>query len=240
MCFRTLQGSWVAYNGMQAIAGDIGLPLSPEKLVPPTQCLTFLGMGLDSVKMIIVVPQDKKQDMLQHLRRVLGANKVLAKDLQSLAGKLNFITKAVLQRRAFSARIYWSFKELRPSWHVSVTKEIKKDLQMWIMFLEEYGGSSPIPSLNPPQLEVFSEASANVTLWWGAWCGNKWIWGGWDQTFFHFYNPSIDFLELYVVVVAVYAWSDILANKHVIVHSDNTPTVAVINDNVVHSPNLMH
>ena len=66
---------------MQAVAGDIGLLLSPEKLVPPTQCLTFLGMGIDSVKMIIVVPQDKKCDILQHLRRVLVANKVLAKDL---------------------------------------------------------------------------------------------------------------------------------------------------------------
>ena len=111
---------------------------------------------------------------------------------------------------------------------------------MWIVFLEEYGGSSPIPGLNPPQLEVFSDASANITLGWGAWCGKKWIWGGWDQTFFHVYNPSIDFLELYTVVVAIYAWSDLMANKHVIAHSDNTPTVAVINDKFAHSPNLMH
>ena len=195
MCFRTLQGCWMAYNGMQAIACDIGLPLSPEKLVPPTQCLTFLGMGINSVKMIIVVPQDKKQVILQHLRKVMAANKVLAKELQSQAGKLNFITKAVPQDRVFSARIYWSFKELRPLWHVSVTKEIKKDLQMWIVFLEEYGGSTPIPSLNAPQLEVFLDASANVTLGWGTWCGTKWIWGGWDQTFFHIHNPSIDFLK---------------------------------------------
>ena len=240
MCFRTLQGCWVAYKGMQAVAGNIGLPLSPEKLVPPTQCLTFLGMGIDSVKMIIIVPQDKKLDIFKHLKRVLAASKVLARDLQSLAGKLNFITKAVPQGRAFSTKIYWSFKELKPTWHVSVTREIKKDLQMWIVFLQEYGGLSPIPCLNPPQLEVFSDASANVTLGWGMWCGRKWMWGGWDETFFHVYHPSIDFLELYVVVIAVYAWSDIMANKHVIVHSDNTPTVAVINDKFAHSPNLMH
>ena len=80
MCFRTLQGCCVAYNGMQAIACDIGLPLSPDKLVPPSQCLTFLGIGIDSVKMIIVVPQDRKQDILQHLKKVLAASKVLAKD----------------------------------------------------------------------------------------------------------------------------------------------------------------
>ena len=234
MCFRTLQGCWVPYKGMQAVEGDIGLPLSPEKLVPPTQCLTFLGMGIDSVKMIIIVPQDKKLDILKHLKRLLAASKVLARDLQSLAGKLNFITKAVPQGRAFSARIYWSFKELKPTWHVSVTREIKKDLQMWIVFLQEYGDSSPIPCLNPPQLEVFSDASASVTLGWGMWCGRKWMSGGWDETFFHIYHPSIDFLELYAVVIAVYEWSDIMANKHVIVHSDNIPTVAVINDKFAH------
>ena len=149
---------------MQAVASDIGLPLSPDKMVPPTQFLTFLGMGIDSIQMLIVASQEKKQDILQHLHRVLPAKKVTAKDLQSLAGKLNFITKAVSQGRAFSARIYWSFKELRPSWHISVTKDIKNDLQMWIVFLENYGGSSPIPSLNPPQLEMFSDASTNVAL----------------------------------------------------------------------------
>ena len=81
-----------------------------------------------------------------------------------------------------------------------------------------------------PQLEVFLDTSANVALGWGAWCGTKWIWGGWDQTFFNVHNPSIDFLRLYAVVVAIFAWSDLMANKHVIVHSDNTLTVAVIND----------
>ena len=60
MCFRTLKGCWVAYNGMQAIAHDTELPLSPDKMVEPTQFLTFLGMGINSIKMLIVVPQDKK------------------------------------------------------------------------------------------------------------------------------------------------------------------------------------
>ena len=96
---------------------------------------------------------------------------------------------------------------------------------MWIVFFEQYGDSTFIPSLNPPQLEVFLDASANVALGWGAWCGTKWMWGGWDQTFFHVHNPSIDFLEMHTVVVVIYAWPDLMANKHVIVHSDNMPTV---------------
>ena len=68
----------------------------------------------------------------------------------------------------------------------------------------------------------------------------KWMWGRWDKPFFHEQSPSIDFLELYAVVVAIFAWTSNLANKHVVVFSDNTPTVAVINDKLASSPNLMH
>ena len=64
MCDKTKKGCCIAYNGMQQVAANIGLPLSPDKLVPPTQCISFLGMGIDSIRMLIVVPQDKKEDIL--------------------------------------------------------------------------------------------------------------------------------------------------------------------------------
>ena len=62
----------------------------------------------------------------------------------------------------------------------------------------------------------------------------------WDKNFLDQNKPSIDFLELYAVVVAVYAWTPKLINKSVEVFSDNTPTVKVINDAFSCSPNLMH
>ena len=40
----------------------------------------------------------------------------------------------------------------------------------------------------------------------------------------HSSTLSIDFLELFAVVVAVWIWSPQFANKHVVVHSDNQPT----------------
>ena len=240
MCDKTKKGCWIAYKGMQNVAANIGLPLSPDKLVPPTQCISFLGMGIDSIRMLIVVPQDKKEDILKHLQTVMQLKKTLVRNLQSLAGKLNFITKAVPQGRAFSARIYWTFKGMKPTWHTSVTKELKKDLQMWIRFLQNYGGCTQIPQTQPTVLQIYTDASANPDLGWGAWCGSKWMWGTWDKPFFHEQSPSIDFLELYAVVVAVFAWTSNLANKHVVVFSDNTPTVAVINDKLASSPNLMY
>ena len=93
--------------------------------------------------------------------------KMLVHNLQCLAGKLNFINKAVPQERAFSVRIYWSFKGMKPLWHMSVTADLKKDLQMWIIFLYNYGGFNPIPTGHPPRLQIYTDVSANPNLGWG-------------------------------------------------------------------------
>ena len=73
----------------------------------------------------------------------------------------------------------------------------------------------------------------------GAWWDTVWMWDQWDAEFMWQQQPSIDFLELFAVLVAVYAWSPYFANKHVIVHSDNQPTVAVINAKSSNSPSML-
>ena len=139
MGHQQLQQCTHAFFTMQAVSKEIGLPLSPKKLVPPTQCLNFLGLGMDTIRMIITVPEDKKTDIIACLQSAVHAKKLHAKQLQSLAGKLNFITKAVPPGRTFSARIYWAFKNAQPNWHISVTKEMHKDFQMWIVFYKNLG-----------------------------------------------------------------------------------------------------
>ena len=56
---------------------DLGLELSTEKLVKPTSCITFLGIEIDSSKMIVRLPDDK----LKNIRQVVG---------EFLAGLLKF------------------------------------------------------------------------------------------------------------------------------------------------------
>ena len=65
------------------------------------------------------------------------------------------------------------------------------------------------------------------------------MWDQWDAHFMQQQQPSIDFLELFAVLVAVYAWSPQFANKHIIVHSDNQPTVAVINSKMSNSDSML-
>ena len=159
----------LAFDTVQSTAQDIGLLLSPEKLVPPTQFIHFLGLGIDTVKWLVVVLEDKRADIVNMLEMTMAAKKVTVKHLQSLAGKLNFITRAIPQGWAFSARIYQEFKDLRLKWHILVTKELRKDLQMWLCFLQHFGGCSPILVPSSPVVEIYMDASTNPNLGWG--CG---------------------------------------------------------------------
>ena len=42
---------------------EISMPISPDKSVGPVQVIEFLGLTIDSVLMVVQVPQDKLQDI---------------------------------------------------------------------------------------------------------------------------------------------------------------------------------
>ena len=97
----------------------------------------------------------------------------------------------------------------------------------------------PILLPETPVVHLFTDAVTTASLGWGAWWGTAWAWDAWDPDFMQSSTMSIDFLKLYAVVVAVWIWSPQFANKHVVVHSDNQPTVAVVNSKTSKSSSML-
>ena len=224
---------------MKQVAQEIGLPLAEDKFFGHVQVLEFLGLTIDSIRMAVAIPSDKATSILQDIQVVMRSKKCRVKQLQALAGRLNFITKAVPHGCPFSRRIYDMFAGMKPHWHVSITAELHKDLQMWSRFIREYGGWTPILLPESPRIHLFTDAATTETLGWGAWWGIAWAWDTWDPVFMCSSKFSIDFLELFAVFVVVWLWSPQFANKHVIVHSDNQPTVAVVNSKTSKSNSML-
>ena len=153
-----------ACHTVQAVAQDVGLPLAPEKFVWPTQCLEFLGLTLDMVRMAVVIPQDKQDIILQEIDRMLQVLKCKVKQVQALAGRLNFITRAVPHGRPFSKKLYKMIAVMGPQWHVSITKEVKRGLLMWKHFIQDYGGWTNILTPETPVIHVFTDATMTECL----------------------------------------------------------------------------
>ena len=121
-----------------------------------TQVIEFLGLLIDTLLMSIWVPPAKQKDILQHIWSVLGNQTVAAANLQSLAGKLNFLVKAFPLGCPFVCQLYNSAAGKHPCRQVQVSEDIKKDLQLWGAFLVQFRGWLPI--LNSVQ--------ANKLPWW--------------------------------------------------------------------------
>ena len=86
----------------QDICAFIDCPLSPEKTVGPAQQIEFLGLGLDSVTMTIFISKDKLDKATAKIWEQLAHHNTTVHHIQSLAGLLNFLTRAIKLTRTFS------------------------------------------------------------------------------------------------------------------------------------------
>ena len=78
---------------------------SKQKAVPPTTCMEFLGNTLDSNKVTIEVSEKRLNDLLHEIDEWFKFQFVTRKQLESMIGKLSFITNCVKAARVFISRL---------------------------------------------------------------------------------------------------------------------------------------
>ena len=94
-----------AYLSLGNLLHELGLEENVPKACPPSTVQIVLGIEIDTIKRTLSVPEGRVEeisDLLYKWRRKIKTNKV---DLQSLIGKLQFVTKCVRQSRVFLNRL---------------------------------------------------------------------------------------------------------------------------------------
>lgn len=138
------------------VAQELGVPLAEDKSVGPTNNLVFLGLEIDTVAMMVIVPVHKRVELVSLLQKFIDRKSITPKQLQSLLGKLNFVTKAITPGRAFVRRMHnATIGIINPHHFIRLKQEMKDDMQLWLNFLHDFNGKV-----------YFSEAdwSSNLTL----------------------------------------------------------------------------
>ena len=196
----------------------INFPVSMEKTFWGTTKLVFLGLLIDTLNQLICVPAEKITKARYIIQRVLERknNKIRMNELQSVTGFLNFLCKAIVPGRAFTRRLYSAQQGaeangLKKFHHVHVNAEMKSDLKMWLKFIEHpsiYSRSfiDLDKSINSIEVDFFTDASANPDLGCGGVSGDDWYILQWNDQFIKKQKPSINYLELYAVTIAVVNW----------------------------------
>ena len=226
------------------ICEQVNVPVAHEKTELAAHQLVFLGILLDGQALSLCLPEDKIRRVVNWIEKLLDAKKVMVKELEKLVGLLNFFNRAIVPGRAFTRRIYSKFtgvsEKLKPFHHIRIDTELHKDLQIWLAFLTN--NNFPKASIARPFINVLtpldstetllftSDASASEVLGFGCFYSPNWTYANWEHNFIKDVQPSIEFLELYALCMAVFIWIDRLANHRILIFCDNEAVVHMVNN----------
>lgn len=159
------------------VCGLIGIPISSDKTYWASVIMRFLGLDIDLGHQTIRVPPHKVQSLRGKLTHIMTSRTVQVKSLQSFAGLLNFYAHAKPGGRAFIHRIYDAQEPQLPQYyHVSVTRELKQDLQIWLDLLDQSSLAMPFMEVVPTpaeDIDFSTDASGDPNLGWGAYFAGK-------------------------------------------------------------------
>ena len=221
----------------EIVCKRLGVPFAPEKTVGPETSLTFLGVQLCTQKMLAYLPEDKLWKYAEDIESLLQNKVCRVKDIQRLAGKLNWASAVVTPGRTFNRRLFNAICGVKNPVHfVTISEGIKADLKMWMEFFQTHNGKSFIARrklLTSEDLQLYTDASSQGA---GVVFGTQW-----QQIIFpaSWKKINIAILELYPIVVAVATFHDAMVGKHVVFHSDNQAVVCVLRTKTAKDTSIM-
>ena len=213
----------------------LGFAINYNKVIGPSQHITFLGIDIDSIAMTTEIPQVKIIELHDILKKTLAKEKLSKKYLQSLAGKLNFAAQCVYGGRFYLRRIFDQIGRLNKPWHrTRVTQDMRADIRFWVDCLSVLNGSFPIVDTRP-LAPLFIDACPVAA---GACFGREFVYTPWG-VYPECTNLPINYLEVLSLEPALHQWAPLFMNRRIIVHCDNQAAVAIINKGSCRNPVVM-
>lgn len=226
-----------ALNCLLQLLRKLGFSINWNKVIDPTTKLTFLGIELDSQAMTLRLPEDKLQCFRSELLSFLQRKRASKRQLQSLAGKLSWAAGVVKGGRVFLRRIFNKISTLKHTSHKTmISTDMRDDIIWWFNFMEKFNGRSTVLDSLPLEC-VYTDACDGAA---GGVFGQDWFYFNWSQDFPQADNFHINEKEVLAVAVAAHRWAPLWTSKRIILHSDNSVTVACINKGTSHNHLIMH
>ena len=240
---RTKLSCLSSFSTLLRVFMSLKSPVVVSKTIGPSQVVEFMGIVLDSVRMEARLPQDKLTRINELLTSFKKRRSVRLVELQSLIRTLQFACKVVVPGRTFLQRAINLTRGVPSRFHhVRLNREFFKDLDMWTVFLTKWNGrsffleSSTTPA---PDLELYTDAAS--TIGFGSFLQGKWFQGHWPP---HMRlnkdrGISIEWQELFPIVVACAIWHPFFTGKRLQFWCDNESVVAIINSGHSKAPRVM-
>ena len=110
----------VAYRELQLLLKDFGLCEAHNKSCAPSWCMVFLGIEVNTILLTLSIPKEKMDEILQVLSMWVERTSATLRDVQKLAGLLNFACRCIRSGRVYLARILNFLRSAPPTGAVEI------------------------------------------------------------------------------------------------------------------------
>lgn len=228
---KSYERALAAFNKLSWLLSDLGLTEAVKKAEAPSTCMTYLGVQFDTVSMTMSVPPEKVTEIKSEIGLWVRRTTITKKDLQSLLGKLFWISKVVQHSRPFMGRLLGQLRtmsNLKDSMKVKLTDESRKDILWWRHYLDSFNGinmiinEEPIPlsftqMLDDPHGVCAGDATPTGG---GAWHGQEY-WCGKLPTDLQDISLPIHIKEFWILIVSAKLWGDTWTGRTIVLYCDN-------------------
>ena len=225
---------WQAYTALTNLLRDLQVDTSPDKLVPPTTRLEFLGITFDSDKMTMEISDSKIKEIRQELSTWLLKTTANRKEVESPVGKLQFLAKCIRTGRTFLGRLIQWIRTMDRSGRYPVPIEARKDIAWWGRFIEEFNGKALMWLHMEPTTDAIIQTDTCLKGFGGI-HGSEYFRGRFPK---NLQQKNIAILEMWAVMVALKIWSHKLKGKYFWVHVDNEAVAIILNTGSSRDPEL--
>jgi hypothetical protein len=209
-------------------AGFVVHPI--KSVLQPTQGITYLGFWLNSVSMTVKLTDVKALKLKSDCQNLLTKKNITIRDLSRVTGSMVASFPGVQYAQLFyrssdnlkNEKMKSSYGNLDAT--ITLSQTVKQDLKWWIGHIET---AEKRILLKPYSLVIETDAS---NTGWGACIENKpgnSTGGLWSKSET---SQHINCKELLAAWFGLRSYANKLANSHIKILSDNTTTVAYINN----------
>lgn len=237
----------------------LGFNISWHKCSSSSVVTRYLGIDFDSCLMQLRIPDDKMMKLHRELDFFKNKSRATSNQIQKLCGILAHCSKVVRGGRTFSHRIIALLKNLQGRSRVRLSPCFKADLAWWRSLATFFNGSATMISHNFGDGPAFYTDSSNQgygLVLGGDWQAGHFVtveeaqlsenrvgdhrhWVDIVKPLFTVRDDNINFRELVPVWQAVCRFAPAYRDSHLVLFSDNTQVVAMLNSGKISNVSCM-
>lgn len=225
-----------AMNILITLLRKLGFSISWSKVAGPSQSITFLGVNIDTIRMMLELPQDKLHETIALIDKFSSMKRASRKQLQSLAGKLNWASSVVRGGRTYLRRILDMIQPLRAQNHKSkLSNEFHADVFWWKHCLCHFHGKSIISNYTTTQVVTTDACTEGSGYFWNG----DWGYTNWRADYPQSYDLHINEKEMFAALFAARQWAHLWSGSVVLFGTDNITTRSALHKKTSGNPRIM-